>query len=378
MKSSEKVKVALVRCSSYELAKVSRALEEGIELAGGFDAIFRRGEKVLLKPNLLAPDPPETATTTHPAVFEAVSTYFLERSCIVSYGDSPCFHDSLRAFKKSGMHDVAVRLNLRAADFTNKEKVFFEHGRQNKFFEIAKGALEADCIVSLPKLKTHGLTLLTGAIKNQLGCVPGMAKSAFHAKLETVEKFSQMLVDLTMFLKPRLYIMDGITAMEGNGPRRGKAVNLGVLLVSTDPVALDAAAASIIGLEPGLVIPIVIGSESGLGTKEDFEVVGDRIENVRKKFALPRFSGSYNSIPPFIRNAVKSLLIYKPVINYKLCSGCLECRRICPTNPKSILIRADRFPEHNYRTCINCYCCQETCPEGAITLKIKPLKGGFA
>ncbi len=252
-------KVALLQCKSYDAGLVMEKINEGIELLGGLRTLVKPGEKILLKPNLLAPDPPETATTTHPAVFRAAAEILRDQGTIVYYGDSPGIHSTARAMKKSGLQDVADELGLIAADFENREKIFFENAKQNKVFEIARGVLQSDGIISLPKLKTHGLTIMTGAIKNQFGCIPGLIKPGFHAKLENPEDFSQMLVDLTMFLKPRLYIMDGIWAMEGNGPRRGKRVELGILIISTDPVAADTVASQVIGLDPAKVYTILHG-----------------------------------------------------------------------------------------------------------------------
>ncbi|MFW6180772.1 MAG: DUF362 domain-containing protein, partial [Spirochaetota bacterium] len=323
-------------------------------------------------PNLLAPDPPESATVTHPAVFEAAARILLDQGTRVCYGDSPSFYPLERALRKSGIQDAADRLGLEPADFSTRQRVYFEGGHQNRVFEVARGALEADGMVSLPKLKTHGFTLMTGAVKNQFGCLPGVQKSGFHAKLEEPEKFSTMLVDLTLFLRPRLYIMDAVLAMEGNGPRRGNPVPLGLIIMCSDPVALDTVAARVAGIDPGAVPPIVQGARNGLGTMVDIQVLGERIEEVKKKFSLPRYSGNFKAIPPVIRNLLKRIIVQQPVIQYDSCTRCHECQKICPTTPKSILIRErDNYPEHDYRHCIRCYCCQETCPVGAITIRTK-------
>ncbi len=364
-------KVALLQCKSYDAELVRDKINQGLELLGGLEQLVNSGEKILLKPNLLAPDPPETATATHPAVFRAAAEILLDRGVTVYYGDSPGVHSTAKALKKCGLQEVADELSLLPADFENREKIFFAHAKQNRVFEIARGVLQSDGIVSLPKLKTHGLTLMTGAVKNQFGCIPGLLKPGFHAKLENPEDFSQMLVDLTMFLKPRLYIMDGIWAMEGNGPRRGSRVDLGVIIISTDPVAVDAVASRVIGLDPERVYTIVRGHASGLGSMEKIEVLGEKTENVRKKFALPRYSGNFKRIPPFLRNVLRNVVVQRPVIVYKRCTKCHECYRICPTKPKSIVIGEDRYPKHEYSTCIRCYCCQEVCPEGAISIKTK-------
>lgn len=364
-------KVVLLKCRKSFVSEVQNALEEGLELLGGIGKFVKKGEKILLKPNLLAADPPETATCTHPSVFEAIARILKKYGAEVMYGDSPCLHSPLKALKRSGLEEVAERLHLSPADFERNRRVYYGEAKQNRVFEIAEGVFKADGIISLPKLKTHGFTLLTGAIKNQFGCIPGIAKSGYHAKLEKLENFSQMLVDLTMLLKPRLYIMDGIIAMEGNGPRRGNPVELGALLISQDPVALDAVASQLIGIEPERIITTLKGYESRLGTMFDLDLAGEDISRIKRRIALPADGRGFHSMPLFIRRGLKRIMVYAPVIQYNRCTGCLECYRICPSNPKSIVIRDDGFPMHRYRTCIRCYCCQETCPESAIILKRK-------
>jgi uncharacterized protein (DUF362 family)/Pyruvate/2-oxoacid:ferredoxin oxidoreductase delta subunit len=371
MQGLKSSKVILLKCRESSVYRVQNALEEGLELLGGIGRFVKKGEKILLKPNLLAADPPETATCTHPSVFEATARILKKFGAEVMYGDSPCLHPPLRALKRSGLQEVAERLNLIPADFELSRRVYYGEAKQNRVFEIAEGVFNADGIISLPKLKTHGFTLLTCAIKNQFGCIPGMAKSGYHAKLEELEQFSQMLVDLTMLLKPKLYIMDGIIAMEGNGPRKGNPVELGALLISQDPVAMDAVASRLVGVEPERIMTTLKGHESRAGTMLDIELIGDEISEIKRKIALPTDGRGFHSMPLFIRRGLKRLMVHAPVIQYKRCTACLECHRICPSNPKSIVIRDDGFPMHVYRTCIRCYCCQETCPEGAIILKRK-------
>jgi len=118
-------------------------------------------------------------------------------------------------------------------------------------------------------------------------------------------------------------------------------------------------------------MPTIKGFQSGLGNIENIKILGEDIKKISKKFALPRYKGNYNLIPSPIRKIIKNYLLPRPVINYKKCTRCYECYKICPTTPKSIKINENKLPEHNYKTCIRCYCCQETCPEGAITIKLK-------
>jgi uncharacterized protein (DUF362 family)/Pyruvate/2-oxoacid:ferredoxin oxidoreductase delta subunit len=370
---SGKARVVLLRCDEYDVDPIRNKIESGFSLLGGIRPFFKEKERILLKPNLLAPDAPDMATTTHPAVFEALARVLLDNGIALAWGDSPGFHSLQKVAKKAGILDCAQKLGIPTADFKEKTRVVFERAAQNRVFEIARGVVECDGIVSIPKLKTHGLTLFTGSIKNQFGCIPGMAKPGFHAKLEDPDRFSQMLVDLTMYLRPRLYLMDGIVAMEGNGPRRGSPVALGALLMSDDPVALDTVACRLIRLDPRKVAPIVLGDRTGLGTMSDIEVLGDSVDALKRPFKLPRYSGNFKSIPPFIRNALKKIMTQVPAIDRKKCVKCHECHGICPTIPKSIFIDDERYPRHVYRTCIRCYCCQEICPANAISIRFKLL-----
>jgi uncharacterized protein (DUF362 family)/Pyruvate/2-oxoacid:ferredoxin oxidoreductase delta subunit len=366
-----RARVAILKCESYDPERLKATMSRGLDMIGGLDQCVRRGEKILIKPNLISPDLPESATITHPVFFEAVARILLERGVQVYYGDSPGIYPPARALRKSGIQDIADGLGLTQADFTTRQKVNVPNARQNRVFEIAKGVLDADGLISLPKLKTHGFMLMTGAIKNQFGCIPGLLKSGFHARLEEVDAFAQMLVDLNLFLRPRLFIMDAILAMEGNGPRRGTPVDLGLIMMSTDPVALDTVAARVIDLNPRRLSILAKGQESGLGTTDDIDIMGESIDEVKKRFDLPRYSGNFKSIPPFVRNILKRFMAQLPVIDRGTCIKCHECHKICPTQPKSIVIRADNFPEHDYSTCIRCYCCQETCPTGAISIRTK-------
>ncbi|HEX3011978.1 MAG TPA: DUF362 domain-containing protein, partial [Syntrophomonadaceae bacterium] len=211
------------------------------------------------------------------------------------------------------------------------------------------------------------LTRLTGAIKNQFGCIPGILKGEFHVKLPQVDNFARMLVDLNLLLHPRLYVMDGIMAMEGNGPRSGKPRKMGVLIFSTDPVALDATVCRLVNLRPEEVPTLKYGQDMGLGTYLNIEVAGDSIDSL----AVPDFKTSSRPMPsvrnPWLRNQVVS----RPHINEDMCVKCGICVQMCPVKPVVVNWRNDNKnspPEYDYNRCIRCYCCQELCPEGAISI----------
>ena len=234
--------------------------------------------------------------------------------------------------------------------------------------------LDNDGLVSLPKLKTHGFLRYTGAVKNQFGCVPGFLKGQYHVKLPDPYDFAAMLVDINTLIKPRLYVMDGITAMEGNGPRSGKPKQLNVLLLSTDPIALDATACRIIDLSPEVVPTSKLGEKAGLGTYhvENIEIVGEPLAAfIDKSFNVNRTAptpvGKSGRAMSFIKNQITQ----RPLIDKTKCTRCGTCVRMCPVEPKAVdwdKGNKTQPPRHNYDRCIRCYCCQETCPEGAISI----------
>jgi len=394
-------RVALVRCGEYDQTMVDEAVSRGFQLLGGLEPYVQSGEHILLKPNLLVGASPEGLVSGHPTVFRAVAQQLRDAGAELTYGDSPAYASAAGAARKSGTAAVAEELGIRLADFSTGRTVSFPEGQLIKQFTIACAALDADGIVSLPKLKTHGLMRMTGAVKNQFGCVPGLLKGEFHARMNTMERFGQMLVDLNRLLRPRLFILDGVIAMQGNGPRSGDARPMSVLLFSTDPVALDATVCRMIALDPMLVPTVRFGEAWGLGRAADVEIVGDPLSSfVDRDFVVNRAPGSTTGESGRFGRFTRDRLVPRPVIDPSLCTACGTCVKMCPVEPKAVDFQsgyewvdesADRStllmdgapvlarthtspPVHHYDRCIRCYCCQELCPEQAIGIA-KPLLG---
>ena len=362
--------VALIRCESYDYHEVKSAVERGLTLLGGILRFARAGEKILLKPNLLSAAPPEECVTTHPSVFKAVAESLINAGAVLTYGDSPAMGGMEKAARRSGIQDAAEALGVRIADFQHGRSISFPEGQQNKQFTIAEGVLASDGLISLPKFKTHGLTIITGAIKNQFGCIPGFNKGEFHVKLQDVALFSRMLVDLNRYLKPRLFVVDAITAMDGNGPRNGRPKQMNALLLSTDPVALDATASRLIGLDPEAVPTTRSGQQMGLGTfhLEDIHLLGDDFAGLR----VDGFNvGRKKELMDFKSQRIRHMLVPRPQIDPDRCVKCGICVKMCPVKPAVVDWRGEDHshpPVYDYDRCIRCYCCQEVCPENAISL----------
>jgi uncharacterized protein (DUF362 family)/Pyruvate/2-oxoacid:ferredoxin oxidoreductase delta subunit len=369
--------VALIRCESYEYGAVKAAVARGMHLVGGADQFAAPGEKILLKANLLVGDAPEKCVNTHPSVLRAAAEIFASTGAKVAYGDSPAMGTARTASRRIGMDVAAAAAGIELKEFQPGREVHFPAGVQNKVFTVAEAVLQSDGVVSLPKLKAHGMQKLTGCVKNQFGCIPGLLKGEFHVRLPDAFAFARMLVDLDRLVYPRLYIMDGIVAMEGNGPRGGTPRRMNVLLFSADPVAADATVCRLIGLDPLLVPTVAFGQAAGRGVcaREQIQLVGDDFDS----FRCPDFVIDRSAIKPYrekgLLRFLSNRLVPKPVIAADRCSKCGLCIGVCPAKPKAVnWVDGDttRPPSHDYRLCIRCYCCQELCPEKAITLR-KPL-----
>jgi uncharacterized protein (DUF362 family)/Pyruvate/2-oxoacid:ferredoxin oxidoreductase delta subunit len=375
-----KSKVAVVRCEAYDEALVYEAVKRGVDLLGGMEQFIRPGEKILLKPNVLTGDVPEKAIGPHPTVFRAVARLAQAVTPHLSFGDSPGFGKPAAQVKRPQYARMAEALGIPLADFEAGREVVFADSPFIKHFTFANGALDADGLISISKFKTHGFMLITGAVKNQFGCIPGALKAEFHIKTPSAIDFGKMLVCLNLYLKPRLYVMDGIVAMEGNGPRGGDLVAMNVLLLSADPIALDATMCRLIDLKPEYVPTIKPGKEWGLGTylAEEIELLGDELAPlVNKAFKVSREPVRPATTPSGAVTTFKNLVSPRPVIDPAKCTRCGTCVTMCPVTPKAVDWHdgdKKQAPTHKYERCIRCFCCQELCPERAITVQM-PLLG---
>ena len=362
-------KVSIVRAVDYGGAGVDVAVEEAVELVGGLEHVVKPGSRVFVKINHLSPaSPPERGIITHPAFVEAVLKLLRRTGARVTVGDDIDSSNGdgcqVSSFRQMCQRAGVALVNLREAGFV-------EARCQGRFLEkvyVSRIAADADVIVNLPKLKTHSLTVLTGGVKNMYGVIPGGLRTRFHGDYAAKEDFAQVLTDIFSAARPQLTIMDGVVAMEGEGPAAGKLRRLGVILASRDAVALDAVAAGIISLDPMAILTTRYASERGLGVGRlrDIEVAGERLEDVAvPDFRIP-LSGTavlVGKAPRFLVRSVTGRLSPRPRLIEQRCTGCFECVRTCPTGAISA---RGRMVEIDHGICIRCMCCHEVCRFDAI------------
>ena len=373
-----RVRVALLHCDRYEVNTLHRTLVRGFELLGGPARFVTRDERVLLKPNILAGCSPEQAVTTHPAVLEAMIRILLEAGVRVSYGDSSGITKPQAAARDSGLAAVAERYGVEMGDFEHGRQVALVRGSRSgesrRRVPIARAVLEHDALFNLPKMKTHQLTRITGAVKNLFGCVPGLGKPAMHVSYPEAMGFSRLLAQLHLRIRPRIHVLDGILAMEGNGPRNGEPRSMNVIVMSEDPVAVDAVFARLIGLDPRFVTTCLAGHEAGIGTyrAEEIEIVGEAVGDLlQPEFKVIRTGVRENALLKYYLT-IRNLLLPRPEIDEQRCERCGICIRACPLPEKALKFNgqgAGSPPVYDYERCIRCYCCQEMCPHRAIERK---------
>ena len=365
-------RVSIARCRTYDPDVVRPAVAAALEPLGGMGKFVGKGQRVLVKPNLLSSRPPEAAVTTHPSVVQAVVEEVRRAGAEPVLGDSPGGRNTGQSYerllRRTGMAGVAEATGCELVSFDDTTVEVQAPGAKSfRRFTVGKAVTDADRVIVLPKLKTHQLTYYTGAVKVLYGYIPGLRKAEYHLHTGTdAETFSDLLLDLHSALPPTLAIMDAVVGMEGRGPSNGNPREIGLVLASDSCPALDLVACSIVGLDPAAIPTVRKAGERGIGPKDlaEVEVLGERIEEVR----VPDFEkpGTMRiaKLPPFLLHAAQSLLAARPEIYPGRCIMCGKCAEGCP--PGAIRWAKGQVPSIRYRHCIRCYCCQELCPQGAI------------
>ncbi len=364
--------MSIVRAYDYDYAEIYAAMEKAIELLGGLAKIVPLGSKVFVKINHLSPpSPAEKGIVTHPVFVEVVLDLLKKLSADITVGDD-IQSGTEDGFQVSGFRQMCQRAGVRLTNL--REAGFVETVCNGHFLEkiyLSRILLDADMIINLPKLKTHSLCVFTGGVKNIYGTIPIGLRRKFHADYIRSDDFSQVLTDIFSAVRPQLTIMDGIIAMEGEGPAAGNLRRLGVILASQDTVALDAVATKIIGVNPMDIHTTRYSDERGLGigNLENIEVIGERIDDV----TVPDFKPPTSAIDTLSRKLPRGLPRFilrqfsiKPSVIEHRCSGCSECKKICPVGAISVGGKTAKIDDS---MCIQCMCCHEVCRFDAIVPK---------
>ncbi len=354
----------IVRKADYEYNQIRPLVFDLLEKLSG--SKIMSGDRVLIKPNMLSAARPQDAVLTHPLVIKAAVEYVLQKGGRPQVSDSPAIGSFENILKLNGTMEALKGMPVTCIPF--KEKVWVDVGLPYGRIEIARDAMETDLIINLPKLKTHAQMLLTLAVKNMFGCIVGFQKSQWHmrAGVDTMA-FARLLVAIHQAVKPTVSILDGILALEGDGPGKGgKPRKIDVLIGSDDSFALDMAVCEMVGIYHENVPPLKIACDDRLIPSFDVEGTLPKVVNWQWPGGSRLVFG-----PAVMQNFLRRHTMARPVCDMSLCKMCGQCWTICPA--KAIDAAKDKIA-FNYDTCIRCYCCIEVCPYGA--LKSEETVGG--
>lgn len=365
-----KSEVSIVKCGSYDFSELDKKIRESLELIGGIKKFIKPNSKVLVKPNLLMAVGPEANITTHPEFVRSVVRILKEIGCKIYLGDSPSVfggevEDVFKVYEQTGMKKLSEEENM--------ELVVFDKRFIQGYFPLTTWVKECDFIVNLPKFKTHDYMILTAAVKNLFGLIPGTFKMEAHKNFYKPEKFAELLLDIHSAKKPAVSILDGIWGIEGNGPATsGIRRDFGLILASSDSVSLDCVLAELINISPDKIFTNKAARLRNIESAElsNIEIKGESISSSRiPDFKLPETSLKQTietKLPAPIINTLKKFIYFHPKIDSDICRLCESCIKNCPQ--KTIYKKNEKIVI-DYSKCISCFCCREVCPYAAVGTK---------
>ena len=351
----------MIHPATYE--HVDRAVDAAFELF----PLEIRGKNVLIKPNVLRASEAREAIVTNPAVLSAVvkKVATMEPASIV-VGDNPGLFNygaNEHSFRQTGLMQAAGEYYQNIGN--DAVKVDFDPDFMPTI-SVSRIVLDADIVISLPKFKTHGLTVMTGGIKNSYGFLPGGQKARLHKAARNPRRFHELIVEVFQIRVPDLLLVDAVVGMEGNGPACTDLRDIGLILASDNAVALDGVIATMMGCDPGKLRFLERAKELGLGDYDPSkaEIIGEL--RPLPDFKLPPLSGEAITGNEHVQELMRSRIMLRPEADPELCTGCGTCVEQCPM--QALSMNGD-IPVVDRDTCITCFCCQEMCPEQAMSLK---------
>ena len=357
-------KVLLMSQNNYSQDEIDKAVSRAFN---HFGISFSKGEKVLLKVNLVASHDVSKRVTTDPSIVRAAAKIILSKGARPLIADSPGIDNFKNAAEKAGFLQIARELNIGCRELTDPVDLAVADDADFKKIQVSKFVLEADKIINLAKLKTHGQMYLTMGVKNLFGCIPGRLKASWHYNVGlNREKFAALLLDIYNGVKPTLTILDGVIGMHGDGPTSGEPYNFGLIGAAVDAIAMDFCLCKMLGANFE-DYPLYLAAkkrnyfqcdlnklyiDGDFNSEKTFE--GVKLPKTRSMRLLPRV--------PFIERLMTSRPVHIP----EKCIGCGRCQAVCAAGA---LKHENKKLFFDYSKCIRCYCCHEMCPVKAIEFK---------
>jgi len=274
-------KVVLLKVKDIE-----KSLIECTALLGGIDEFVKKGDKVLIKPNLCTVKNYLTGATTDPALVENIIEIlqsFTKDISIIESDHSAV--DAQYAFEALGFKSIAEKYGIMTVNLSDKRMlvdVDIENGLYFKTIKVHKAILEADLIINVSILKTNEISTITVSLKNMIGILPDREKAKYHSNIDEV------ITDINkIIVNKKLIIVDGRIGMEGNGPISGTPVKNDILIMSDDPVAADYISAKVMGFDPDSIKYIGLSEKAGIGTSKNIEMLGIPLNSIIKPFKVP-------------------------------------------------------------------------------------------
>lgn len=362
-------KVFSVKQDNYEQSSVYSAINKIFSYFGGIERYVKKDSVVLLKANMLSANEVEKRVTTDPSVVRAVAVAVMNVGGKPIICDSPGLDKFSNVAKKSGLATVANELGIPCEELTTPVELPSSKLAIFHKIEVSQKILDADVVINLPKMKTHGQMVLTMGVKNLFGAVVAQRKAEWHYKVGLRrDMFASLLIDIYMGIKPSFTLIDGIWGMEGTGPANGKPRKFCLLAGAENALTLDFHMCKLLGL-PLSEFPLwQAAKQRNLPEAEvmDSDLVGDFSHPYRfKNVDIPKLS----SLRVMLKiPLIEPLLTSKPIQNIKKCIQCRRCIEICPAH--AITMSEDKVKlDIDYKKCIRCYCCHEFCPKDAIDYK---------
>lgn len=345
--------------------------------------IFKKNYKVVLKTNGLSAFPKEKGICTDPALIKSVIKYLeeLNLDLDIYIGDNPATKDINLVYEVNGTFDAIKNTSCKLINPLNKTKISCNDYKYYSEFEVSKDFIDCDILINLPKLKTHGFAYFTGAIKNYFGLIYGLEKASWHVKASNPYQFGEAICDLYSSIlcsfkdKQIFNIMDGILALEGEGPSTsGNPIYLNTIIASKDALSLDMVAILVghLNFEKSFINVFAKNRNLGVADLNKINIIGDSLDDFNIKMKEPKKAFNIASLN-FLNKypMIKNFVLEHPLFTDK-CIKCKECLKICP--PNAIYFKNNKM-YGNKNKCIRCWCCMEVCPVSAIKKSKRPLIG---